>query len=485
MLFNSYIFIFLFLPLAFAGYFLLNAMRKVQAAKWWLVASSLFFYSYWNVIYLPLIIGSMVANYAISQVLQRGHGCWGLSHRGIFMLGVTANILLLVYFKYMDFFIQNFNFVFNADTPLLHLVLPLAISFFTLQQVAFLVDSYEGLVEEHHALDYALFVSFFPQLIAGPIVHHQEMMPQFARLKNKLIHFENIAKGLLIFAIGLVKKVVIADSLSLWVADGSDASESLTLIPAWVTSLAYTFQIYFDFSGYADMAIGAALLFNIRLPINFNSPYKATGVIDYWQRWHITLTQFITTYVYTPILRSFERISFGKAMFATFMAMFISGLWHGAGWTFVVWGVLHGIALVVNHYWNKLRYRLSTIVAWLITFNFINITGVFFRARDLDSAFKVLKGMFGLNGVVIPEQLQRFIHIDGLDYGAFFTNVSNQLNVFLWMLLALLLSLCCKNSTEIIDSVKYNMGTLLFNVALFCLAMLYFNRATVFLYFNF
>ena len=488
MLFNSYIFIFLFLPVAFFGYYLLNSYQKVTWSKIWLVGCSLFFYSHWNVIYLPLIVGSMLINYKLSLYLQDRKALFGIPPKALFILGLVANIGLLVYYKYMDFFIQNVNWVTGSDFELWNLALPLAISFFTLQQVAYLVDAYEKLVDEHSFLDYSLFVSFFPQLIAGPIVHHQEMMPQFAKRDNKHIHYENIAKGLLIFSIGLFKKLVIADSLAMWVMEGFDESESLTLIPAWVTSIAYTFQIYFDFSGYADMAIGAALLFNIRLPINFNSPYKATGVIDYWQRWHITLTNFITTYVYTPILRSFPRVTFFKAMIATFLAMFVSGLWHGAGWTFIVWGILHGLALVVNHYWNSSKRKMGTILAWFITFNFINITGIFFRARTLDDAFKILEGMVGLNGVEIPYQLQNSLSSladMGFKFGEFFTEVSNEMNIFGWIVLAFVVSLCCKNSGQLIDNMKYNYRTVLFNVALFSVAILYLNRVSIFLYFNF
>ncbi|THB68581.1 MAG: MBOAT family protein, partial [Gammaproteobacteria bacterium] len=258
----------------------------------------------------------------------------------------------------------------------------------------FLVDSYEGLVREKSFLNYSIFVVFFPQLIAGPIVHHGEMMPQFKDSENKGISMENIKKGFMIFSIGLFKKIIIADTFAVWATEGFDVIPNLGFIDAWITSFSYTFQLYFDFSGYTDMAVGAALFFNIALPKNFNSPYKATGIIDFWKRWHITLTNFITTYIYTPIIRSLDRVTFTKAMAATFLTFMIAGLWHGASWTFVVFGGLHGIGLVVNHVWKKkVKIKLGKVLSWVITINFVNITFVFFRATNFHDAIKVLKGM--------------------------------------------------------------------------------------------
>jgi len=319
------------------------------------------------------------------------------SNKILLQIGLLFNIGLLVYFKYMDFFIYNINTLLNYNIDTLKYALPLAISFFTLQQIAFLIDKYEGLINNKSFLDYSLFVLFFPQLIAGPIVHHKQMMPQFFNPRNKIFNKKNIMLGLLIFSIGLFKKVIIADTFAIWATSGFDNSISLNLLEAWATSLSYTIQLYFDFSGYTDMAIGAALLFNIMLPINFNSPYKATGMIDFWQRWHITLSNFITIYIYTPIVRSFDNFSFNKAMFATVITFLIAGLWHGSSWMFVIFGGLHGIGLVINHCWRKMKVKLNTLLSWFITFNFINITFIFFRANNLGDASKVLNGMFSIN----------------------------------------------------------------------------------------
>jgi D-alanyl-lipoteichoic acid acyltransferase DltB (MBOAT superfamily) len=274
----------------------------------------------------------------------------------------------------------------------MNLALPLAISFYTFQQIAYLVDSYRNETKSYNFLNYAVFVTFFPQLIAGPIVHHAEMMPQFANLKNKIKNYYNIALGLFIFSIGLFKKVIIADTFAVYATQGFDVAEKLNMLEAWITSLSYTFQLYFDFSGYTDMAIGVALLFNIKLPMNFFSPYKAKNIQDFWKRWHITLSRFLKDYIYIPLggnrktsIRTYTNL------FTTFV---LGGIWHGAGWTFVFWGILHGLALVVHRLWKKLGFKMNVVLAWFITFNFINIAWVFFRAVNFESAIKVLKGMF-------------------------------------------------------------------------------------------
>ena len=336
MLFNSPVYIFLFLPIVVLGYFLFNHFRLIVAAKAWLVLSSLFFYGFWNPSYLALIIGSMLVNFALGTALHREKRAptrgkyHHLKRKNILAAGVLFNLGLLGYYKYEDFLIENFNLLLDRETGYLNLVLPLAISFFTFQQIAYLVDSYQQDTKEYDFLNYCLFVTFFPQLIAGPIVHHGEMMPQFMKLRTKILDWHNVSAGVFVFTIGLFKKVVIADSFAIWANAGFDAVAPLGFYEAWGTSLSYTFQLYYDFSGYTDMAIGAALLFNIRLPINFNSPYKAIGIQDFWRRWHITLSRWLRDYVYIPLggsrkgnLRTYTNL------LATFL---LGGLWHGAGW---------------------------------------------------------------------------------------------------------------------------------------------------------
>lgn len=336
MLFNSFEFIFLFLPFIFLLYFYLLHKRLIIGAKGILVFSSLFFYSWWNIAYLPIILSSMLINFVVGNTIGKQQRITIFQKKVLLIFGIVFNLGLLAYFKYADFFLENLNNVFDASFPILDLALPLAISFFTFQQIAYLVDSYKGETTEYDFLNYALFVTFFPQLIAGPIVHHKEMMPQFMSKWNLVRNYKNIAAGLFIFSIGLFKKLIIADTFAQWANYGFDQAEILTVVEAWVTSLSYTFQLYYDFSGYTDMAIGAALLFNIRLPINFNSPYKAHNIQDFWRRWHITLSRFLRDYIYIP-LGGNRSGSFRTScnLMATFI---IGGIWHGAGWTFIFWG---------------------------------------------------------------------------------------------------------------------------------------------------
>jgi len=491
MLFNSYEFIFAFLPISFFVYFYLNSKKLTTAAKAWLVFTSLFFYSWWNIMYLPLILISILFNYTITNTMieydksRRKY----FSKKSLLHAGLLFNIGLLVYFKYMDFFISNTNTISGSDIELLHLALPLAISFFTLQQIAFLIDSYEGLVKEKNFLDYTIFVTFFPQLIAGPIVHHKEMMPQFANVRNKVKNYKNIAIGLFIFSIGLFKKVVIADTFAVWATQGFDVATTLNLFEAWATSLSYTFQLYFDFSGYTDMAIGAALLFNIKLPINFNSPYKATGMIDFWQRWHITLSNFITTYIYTPIVRSFDRLTFHKAMFATVITFLIAGLWHGASWMFIIFGGLHGLGLIINHYWKKRKIKLNVVLAWFITFNFVNITFVFFRAKEWDDAVKVLGSMFSLDNIVLPNFLaSKLASLSkyGIEFGALATNLSAAgKDLIIWLLIGFILILVFKNSMDKLKLFKPSAINSFVFIMAFTISLYKLSGYSEFLYFRF
>jgi len=489
MLFNSYEFILIFLPVSLVVYFFLNKKRLTVAANAWLLLSSLAFYSWWNIKYLPLILISILFNYTIGYLLVEHDELRKkyITKKSILVFGLTGNLLFLGYFKYMDFFIANVNTVFRTDLPLLHIVLPLGISFFTITQIAFLVDCYEGLVEDRKLLSYALFVSFFPHLLAGPILHHKEMMPQFDSLRSKVMSYKNLSHGLFLFSVGLFKKVVIADELSRTVLAGFDASSHLNLVEAWATSLSYTLQLYFDFSGYSDMAIGIGLLFNIVLPVNFNSPYKAASIIDFWKRWHMSLTSFITTYLYSPIMRLFKRITFAKGMLAIFLSMFIAGIWHGAGWTFIFWGALHGGALVVNHVWKKRKLVMPRLLAWLITFNFINLSFVIFRAKSMSVALDVVKGMIGLHGIV-PPTIGRFIPSD-LIHGKFWRALLFDLqgnDSTLWIIVVpLAVVLFCNNSIQLERNFKPAWKSLAFVTFILFYALINMNRVSEFLYFQF
>jgi len=435
----------------------------------------------------------MLFNYVVGNSLSKHNG-GGNSHKfsrkTLLAFGIVLNLLLLGYFKYADFFITNINTAVGTNLPLLNLLLPLAISFFTFQQIAYLVDSYKNETKEYDFLNYALFVTFFPQLIAGPIVHHKEMMPQFANVKNKVKNYKNIAIGLFIFSIGLFKKVVIADTFAVWATAGFDTATTLNLFEAWATSLSYTFQLYFDFSGYTDMAIGAALLFNIKLPINFNSPYKATNIQDFWRRWHITLSRFLRDYVYIPLggNRKGEFRTYNNLL-STFL---IGGLWHGAGWTFVFWGFLHGAAIVIHRAWSKLGFKIWSWLAWLITFNFVNIAWVFFRAKEWEDAAKVLSGMAGLTkdysfSLSFIDKISMWINYplyDLLPYTVKKTSIDEVSLIYCFM--AILVVLLMKNSSYYLNK-NINMKLMLLGTLAFSYSIIqsFFTTTEVFLYFNF
>ena len=490
MLFNSYEFIFAFLPITFLVYFYLLNKKLIIGAKGFLVFASIFFYSWWNIIYLPIILCSMLFNYVIGNSLNENHDYKiKINKKKLLTIGILGNLSLLGYFKYSDFFIKNANFLLDTNIELLELALPLAISFFTFQQIAYLIDSYRNETAEYDFLNYALFVTFFPQLIAGPIVHHKEMMPQFTSKWNFTKKYKNISLGIFIFSIGLFKKVVIADAFSVWATNGFDKAQTLNFIEAWVTSLSYTFQLYFDFSGYTDMAIGLALLFNIKLPINFNSPYKATNIQDFWRRWHITLSKFLRDYIYIP-LGGNRRGNFRtyNNLIATFI---LGGLWHGAGWTFIFWGFLHGIALVVHKVWQTFGFKMNDVFAWIITFNFINIAWIFFRATNWDDAIKVLKGMFGFTEIVLPKFLVEklyFLENYNIKFGNFLDSIvigsKDHVLVIVYLLIAFII-IMLKNSNYFLNYFRATKTSLLFCMVLFVISILKFNEYSEFLYFRF
>ena len=461
MLFNSIEFIFFFLPTVFSVYFLFTKIRLFEISKIWLILASLFFYGFWNIDYVPLIISSILINFYLGRFLVRRKK--NLDKKIIFLVGIIINISILGFFKYFDFIIFNINQISGSNMSLMNIALPLAISFFTLQQIAFLVDCYEGVSKEKSLINYSLFVVFFPQLIAGPIVHHKNTLSQFSDIKNKRLNLKNVQVGILIFSIGLFKKIVLADNLAEIANPGFTEYYSHDFYSAWLTAVAYSLQLYFDFSGYADMAIGSALLFNIKLPINFNSPLKSTSIIEFWSKWHISLTNFINAYIYNPLLLSFKQISFSKAMFATFISIMIAGIWHGAAWSFFLYGLVHSLALIANHLFRKNRLRLNRYLSWILFFIFINCAFVIFRAETLTGSFNIILSMFS------------FSHL----------NEINTLDLII-VIFAFLLIFPSRNSTFYYENgVKSN-----FKVAVFLAVIMVINFASIsepstFIYFQF
>ena len=411
MLFNSYVFLFFFLPVTLVGFHLIGKQGYHKVAVSWLVGASLFFYGWWNPAYLGLILGSILFNYAV------GFSLLGRPHKLTLFLGVAGNLGVLGYFKYANFFIDNINALTSNDIILEQIILPLGISFFTFQQITYLVDAYRGETREYNFLHYCLFVVFFPQLIAGPIVHHKEMLPQFAKDALYGLKPRNLAVGFTIFIIGLFKKVVLADGIAVHATSvfaGAEHGVYLTFFEAWGGALAYSFQLYFDFSGYSDMAIGLARMFGIRLPLNFNSPFKATSIIDFWRRWHITLSRFLRDYLYIPLggNRKGEARRFTNLM----IAMLLGGLWHGAGWNFVLFGLAHGTYIVICGAWVKVKKNISdnsviksTVVAnsigRAITFLAVVLAFVPFRAESMDGTRNMLAAMLGGHGLSLSPSL--------------------------------------------------------------------------------
>ena len=446
MLFNSAEFIFLFLPISLLLFFYLAKRWGNEIAIASLVICSLFFYGWWNPAYLALLILSMICNYQLGKYLgQKGN-------KKILAIGITLNLAVIAYYKYAGFIVFNLNALTGEAWHAGNIILPLAISFFTFQQIAYLVDSHRGITKEYSFLHYALFVSFFPQLIAGPIVHHKDMLPQFSTVQRYQAHISNFKIGLTIFAIGLFKKTVLADGIAIYaspVFDLADAGNNIKFFMAWGGALSYTFQLYFDFSGYSDMAIGIARLFGIILPLNFYSPYKATNISEFWRRWHITLSHFLRDYVYIAL--GGNRNGKIKRYTNLFITMLLGGLWHGAGWNFIIWGALHGCYLMLNLGWQamKVKFSLFTIgsklyifTAWLITFVAIVIGWVFFRAVTLEGAMNIVTGMLGFNGIEIPNAILARLGSFGTSLQTLGITPSNGGKVFVmtWVWITLLLT---------------------------------------------
>jgi alginate O-acetyltransferase complex protein AlgI len=407
MLFTQFEFLFIFLPLTLAGYFLLARFVDAPVARLsWLAMASLLFYSYWDVHFVPIILASIIVNYVMGLLIARQ--TYSKARGWLFALAVTANLLAIGFYKYTNFGIEIVSAVTREKYPSLAIVLPLGISFFTFTQIAYLADVYGGYPREKSFVKYALFVTYFPHLIAGPILHHREMMLQFGSETSRRFSAENFAIGLTILTIGLFKKSFIADSFGL-IANPvflAARSDHLHVFDAWCGALAYSLQIYFDFSGYSDMAIGLSVLFGIKLPFNFDSPYKSQSIVEFWRRWHISLSRFLRDYLYIPL--GGNRHGNRRRNLNLAATMILGGLWHGAGFTFLIWGVLHALFLGINHRWIELTQkrpalaRMTTSIwypaaALCLTQIAVVIAWVFFRADDPNAAIRLIKGMIGLS----------------------------------------------------------------------------------------
>lgn len=389
MLFHSINYIFFLLPLVLFFFFYFKSINIFYI----FISSSLIFYSQWNFLFLPLLIFTIIINYFLSKLIIK------IKNKFYLFLSILINVIILILFKYLDFFIENINYIFNTSFIELNLPFPLGISFYTFQIITLLLDCYYKNVEKIKFKEVATFIVFFPQLIAGPIIKYNFIIEQFKNENLRKINIKNVFIGLIIFFIGFSKKVFLADNISLIVESGHNLYSSLNILDSWLVSTSFTFQLYFDFSGYVDMAIGTALFFNINLPNNFNSPYKSASMILFWQKWHITLSNFFQTYLFYPIIKNFNIQNYFMILLVILFVFLINGLWHGPSWSFVIFGLINGIGVMINHLYKRfVNYKIPTFISIVITFLYFNLSLIFFRSSELDIAIKLFKTMFGLNG---------------------------------------------------------------------------------------
>ncbi|MGL1887892.1 MAG: MBOAT family protein [Reichenbachiella sp.] len=409
---------------------------------------------------------SVIFNYAIGNILVYGFDSYpNYLNKVVLTFGILANVTLLGYYKYTDFFIQNYNFLFQQSHALKNIILPIGISFFTFQLIAYLVDSSKGDTKGYTIIDYLLFITFFPQLIVGPIVHHKDVVPQYENVKNRKIDWDNLSVGLFLFFLGCFKKLVIADSITPMASLAFENTDQLSMIDAWTGSLGYTISYYFDLSGYADMAIGLGLMFNIKIPINFNSPYKARNFADYWRRWHITLSKFLGDYIFRPIKKkNGTPFNFYFAIFITFL---VSGFWHGSGWTFIVWGIINGLFVIMSHMMTRANKELPYLLAWFLTFMGIVLTRVFFVSDSFDEVGNVLSAAIDISS----------FHLSNNEFSSY--------DQLLWIIGGGVLAVFFPNSNEIRAKMRPNILYFFYLVVLFITSMYFIDKVGDFLYFQF
>lgn len=481
MLFNSFIFIFVFFPICIIGYFSLNYLRLYSVGLLFLTAMSLWFYGYFNISYLAVIIISIAFNYLFYKLLL----CLA-AKKPILYIAIAFNLGLLIYFKYMDFFITTVNMACGTSFALHNIVLPLGISFFTFQQISFIIDTYHGEVRDYSLLEYCCFITFFPQLIAGPIVTHDELVPQLKSVERKQINYNDMFSGLFLFSMGLVKKVIFADTLGNAVTAGWSNIETINSTSAVIVILSYTLQIYFDFSGYCDMAMGLARMLNIELPLNFNSPYKSKTITEFWKRWHMTLTRFLTKYVYIPL--GGNRKGDFKTYINIFIVFLLSGLWHGAGFTYIIWGLGHGIFSILTRMRSKVIKKMPSIVDWMITFVFVNIMWVFFRADSVKSALNMLKRVLRLNFGMADEVIMSEFRVPEMVAIGKITcldKISEKLVGFVFIIICMITVLYAKNAQEKCYGDIIDRKHILITAILLVWGICSMTGISTFLYFNF
>lgn len=486
MLFNSYVFILFFLPLTLLLYFGANRLGKTKLAQIFLIMLSLYFYSYFHLNYLLIIIASVIFNYVCSRmIIKRNQDGYA---KLLMAFGILANVGVIFYFKYFNFVLENVNMIFSTSLSLKTILMPLGISFFTFQQISYLVDSYKGETGGYDFVEYALFVVFFPQLIAGPILLHQEMIPQFRDARRKVFNQDKMAKGVWWLAIGLAKKVLIADTLGKGVDWGYASPQFLGSFDTILISVMYSLQIYFDFSGYCDMASGVASMFGFELPQNFNSPYKATSITDFWDRWHMSLSRFLQKYIYIPL--GGNRKGMVRTLLNILIVFLISGIWHGAAWTFVVWGILHGMASVIHRLIAPAWKKIPKVLTRLMTFLFVNFTWIFFRAENFEQIkvlFANLFKPFSISPVLGLQEQFHYLEFTYLaDHITFLGNLFEKYpSIPMWIILvvALFIALVSHNCWE--KKFSPTIMNAIGSIILLVWSIMSFSGISIFLYFNF
>lgn len=489
MLFNSYIFVFLFFPLALIGYYGLNIIKQDKLAMIFLVGMSLWFYAYNNIYYLFLLMGSISLNFLLVEGMDRIKNKFG--RRICFLSGVLLNLGILFFFKYYDFFMENMNATLKTEMPFLRLALPIGISFYTFQQLSYIIDFYKNECEKYSFIEYALYVSFFPQLIAGPIVYHTEIIPQFRNPKNRKINYTNLSKGIYAFACGLAKKVLIADIFSRVVVVGFENISELSTLSAILVMICYSLQIYYDFSGYCDMAYGIGFFFNIELPINFNSPYKADSISDFWNRWHMTLNRFFIKYVYIPL--GGNRKGKFRTYFNQIFVFLVSGLWHGANWTYIFWGGINGIAAALNRACKKWVDKVPRVIRTAVTYVFFLFTLIIFRSNSMHQAREFFHQLFWGGGDVgdiympILDSFNSMVEVKAL-YKIGFAPLSDSFSwlfLVLYMLIVLVASFTLKNTQEKVAEMKFSKREILVIAVMMVWSIMSLSEVSEFLYYNF
>ena len=475
MIFSTYEFIFLFLPVTFFVYFILNRFELNTIAKIWLIICSLYFYAQGSPDFFVFFLGSIVGNYIIGSTMARMEGNQKAQKKLLLLIGLAGNIGLLGYYKYTDFFIENYNLLTGSSYALKHIVLPIGISFFTFQLIAFLVDSYRGETKQYDIINYLLFITFFPQLIVGPIIHHGEIVPQFENKANLKINYDNVAKGIFLFSIGCAKKILLADPMTTNAQEFfNNIGSSPDLLLTWFSSIEYTISYYFDLSGYADMAIGLGLMFNIVIPQNFDSPYKARNFQDYWRRWHMTLSRFLSNYIFRSVYK--RDVKWRNYYIATMVTFFVSGFWHGAGWTFVVWGLVNGIFVCTASWMKRKNLKFPFWLAFPLTALGVVLARVLFVSNTFSDAWHVYRGLVNVSSL-------------GADFSTMLSSVWHFISIHrssgLRLVIGIIICWFLPSSKKMTEKFKANIWTAIYAGILMLLCITQMNKVVQFLYFQF